>query len=246
MTSADPESAQAKPESVLVILAHPDDPEFFCGGTLALWADQGREIRYCLLTRGERGGGEAALDTEELARLRGAEQRAAARVLGVRDVEFLDQPDGYLIPDLSLRKQVVRVIRRTRPDIVVTCDPTNLFPSDCYINHPDHRAAGQAVLDAIFPAAGSAMFFPELLSEEGLAPHAVRQVFISLAQTPNTEIDVTSTVARKVAALREHRSQIADQAGLEARIRDRLLDPGSPPEAPRYVERFRLIDLDGR
>jgi LmbE family N-acetylglucosaminyl deacetylase len=246
MTAQDPGSASSGPESVLVILAHPDDPEFFCGGTLARWADQGRQIRYCLLTRGERGGTGLEHDPEDLARLRQSEQRAAARILGIHDVEFLDQPDGYLVPDLNLRKQIVRVLRRLRPDIVVTCDPTNLYPSDRYINHPDHRAAGQAVLDAIFPAAGSALFFPELLTEEGLAPHKVRQVFLSLTREPNTAIDVTATVERKIAALREHRSQITDQAGLEERIRGRLLDAESPPEAPRYVERFRLIDLDGR
>jgi len=246
MKSADPEPAEAKPESVLVLLAHPDDPEFFCGGTLALWADLGREIQYCLLTRGERGGDQAGTEPAALASLREAEQRAAARVLGVRKVEFLNQPDGYLMPELSVRKQVVRVIRQARPDILVTCDPTNFFPGDRYINHPDHRAAGQVVLDAVFPAAGSAMFFPELLTEEGLAPHKVRQVYVALPQSPNTLVDVTTTVARKVAALREHRSQIPDQAGLEERIRERLLDPDSPPQAPRYVERFRLIDLAGR
>jgi LmbE family N-acetylglucosaminyl deacetylase len=243
MTPGEPESTASKPVLVLVVLAHPDDPEFFCGGTLALWAEQGREIRYCLLTRGDKGADDARADPIALAHQREAEQRAAAAVLGVRQVEFLDQPDGYLTPDLALRKQVVRVVRRVRPDIVVTCDPTNFFPSDRYINHPDHRAAGQATLDAVFPAAGSAMFFPELLTDEGLAPHKVRQVYVAMPQTANTVVDVTATVERKIAALREHRSQIPDQAGLEARIRERLLDPTSPPDAPRYVERFRLIDL---
>jgi len=243
MTPGEPESASERPLRVLVVLAHPDDPEFFCGGTLALWAEQGREIRYCLLTRGDKGADEIGADPAVLAVQREAEQRAAAAVLGVRQVEFLDQPDGYLTPDLALRKQVVRVVRRVRPDIVVTCDPTNFFPSDRYINHPDHRAAGQATLDAVFPAAGSAMFFPELLTDEGLAPHKVRQVYVAMPQTANTVVDVTATVARKITALREHRSQIPDQAGLEARIRERMLDPASPPDAPRYVERFRLIDL---
>ncbi len=110
------------------------------------------------------------VDPAALARLRETEQRAAAAVLGVRQVRFLDQPDGYLTPDLALRKQVVRVLRQVRPEIVVTCDPTNFFPNDRYINHPDHRAAGQATLDAVFPAAGSALFFPELLTDEGLQP----------------------------------------------------------------------------
>jgi len=235
--------ADARPEHVLVVLAHPHDPEFFCGGTLALWAQQGWAIDYCLLTRGDKGADDAASEPVALAQLREQEQRAAAAVLGVRSVRFLDQPDGYLTPDLALRKQVVRILRQVRPDIVVTCDPTNFFPSDRYINHPDHRAAGQATLDAVFPASGSALFFPELLSEEGLQPHRIRQVYVAMPQTANTLIDVTGTLERKIAALREHRSQIPDQAGLEARIRERLLDPASPPEAPRYVERFRLIDL---
>lgn len=238
-----PGEADARPEHVLVVLAHPDDPEFFCGGTLALWARQGWLIDYCLLTRGEKGADDASADPAALARVRDQEQRAAAAILGVRSVRFLDQPDGYLTPDLELRKQVVRVLRQVRPDIVVTCDPTNFFPSDRYINHPDHRAAGQATLDAVFPASGSALFFPELLSEEGLQPHRIRQVYVAMPQTANTLIDVTGTLERKIAALREHRSQIPDPAGLEARIRERLLDPSSPPEAPRYVERFRLIDL---
>jgi LmbE family N-acetylglucosaminyl deacetylase len=238
-------AAQAEPPlaHVLVVLAHPDDPEFFCGGTLALWVDQGREIEYCLLTRGDKGADDADTDPVALARLRETEQRAAAAVLGVRQVRFLDLPDGYLTPDLALRKQVVRVLRQVRPDIVVTCDPTNFFPSDRYINHPDHRAAGQATLDAVFPAAGSALFFPELIRDEGLAPHKVRQVYVAMPQTPNTLVDVTAFIDRKIAALRQHRSQIPDQAGLETRIRERLLDPAGPPDAPRYVERFRLIDL---
>jgi len=240
MSAVTPESA---PVCVLVVLAHPDDPEFFCGGTLALWAQQGREIEYCLLTRGDKGADDAETDPVALAHLREAEQRAAAAVLGVRQVRFLDLPDGYLTPDLALRKQVVRVLRQARPDIVVTCDPTNFFPSDRYINHPDHRAAGQATLDAVFPAAGSALFFPELMRDEGLAPHKVRQVYVAMPQSPNTLVDVTAFIERKIAALREHRSQIPDQAGLEARIRERLLDPAGPPDAPRYVERFRLIDL---
>lgn len=246
MTLQDPAHASGSPTSVLVILAHPDDPEFFCGGTLALWAAQGADVRYCLLTRGERGGGTTDLPPDELARVREAEQRAAAGILGVREVTFLDQPDGYLVADLALRKQVVRAVRRVRPQAVVTCDPSNLYPSDRYLNHPDHRAAGQAVVDAIFPAAGSERFFPELWTEERLAPHKVRWVYLALTQAPNVEIDVTATLDRKIAALREHRSQMEDPAQLEGRIRERSLDPGSPPEAPRFIERFRLIDLSGR
>lgn len=226
---------------VLVVLAHPDDPEFFCGGTLALWAEQGSWISYCLLTRGDKGD-ENGSDPSGLAATREVEQRAAARVLGVREVTFLNYPDGYLIPDLDLRREVVRAIRRAKPEVVITCDPTNFFPNDRYINHPDHRAAGQVTLDAVFPAAGSRMFFPELL-EDGLEPHKVSQVYVAMAQTPNTVIDVTAMFERKVEALRRHASQIADPEALLVRLKDRMLDPSSPPESPRYVERFRRIDL---
>jgi LmbE family N-acetylglucosaminyl deacetylase len=231
------------PLRVLVVLAHPDDPEFFCGGTIARWAYEGRQVFYCLLTRGDKGADEVGTDPQAMAQLREKEQRAAAAVLGVCEVRFLAYPDGYLTPDLAVRKDVVRVIRQVRPDILLTCDPTNYFPSDRYINHPDHRAAGHIALDAVFPAAGSGMFFPELASEEGLAPHKVSQVYVAMPQVPTTMVDVTDFVDRKIAALREHASQTGDPDELAKRIRNRLVDPESPPDSPRYVERFRLIDL---
>lgn len=234
--------SQSDPASILVVLAHPDDPEFFCGGTIARWTGEGRQVSYCLLTRGDKGSDDGQVDPEQLAVLREKEQRAAAESLGVKEVRFLGLPDGYLTPDLALRREVVRVIRQIRPGIIVTCDPTNFFPNDRYINHPDHRAAGQVTLDAVFPAAGSGLFFPELLAE-GLQPHKISQVFVAMPQTANTVIDVTDQFDRKVAALRQHASQIGDPADLIRRLRERMLDPESPPDAPRYVERFRRIDL---
>jgi LmbE family N-acetylglucosaminyl deacetylase len=241
VTPPAPDSANG--ERVLVVLAHPDDPEFYCGGTVARWVAEGREVCYCLLTRGDKGADESNVDPAEMARTREAEQRAAARVLGVREVVFLDHPDGYLVPDLGLRKEVTGIVRRFKPAIVVTCDPTNFFPNSSYINHPDHRAAGQATLDAVFPAAGSGMFFPELEQKEGLRPHKIRQVYVAGAVHPNTAVDVTNYIDRKIAALREHKSQIREPEGLEDRIRQWLLDSNSPPDAPRYVERFQRIDL---
>ena len=228
---------------VLVVLAHPDDPEFFCGGTIARWIAEGREVFYCLLTRGDKGADEAGVDPLELARIREQEQRAAAAVLGVKDVLFLDNPDGGLVPDLALRGEVVRVIRQIRPDIVVTCDPTNFFPSDRYINHPDHRAAGQVTLDAVFPASRSALYFPELLEREGLEPHKVQHVYVAGTIHPNTTVDVTQFIDRKGEALKEHRSQIRDVESLAERIRTRMQDPESPPDAPRYIERFKRVHL---
>ena len=230
-------------DRVLVVLAHPDDPEFFCGGTIARWAASGREITYCLLTRGDKGSDDDSLSTKELAEIRETEQRAAAKVLGVREVMFLKELDGYVLPTLDLRRDIVRVIRQVKPKVVITCDPTNFFPSNYYINHADHRAAGQVTLDAVYPAARSALYFPALSQEEGLQPYKVREVYVAGAQHPNITVDITQFFSQKVAALSEHRSQIKDITALEERMRKRMLDPESPPDDPRYIEKFRRIEL---
>jgi LmbE family N-acetylglucosaminyl deacetylase len=154
------------PQNILVVLAHPDDPEFFCGATLARWAADGHHISYCLLTCGDKGVKDRHSAPADLCAIRQVEQRAAASILGVEKVEFLAYSDGYIVPDLKLRRDIVRAIRLARPEVVVTSDPTNLFVGDAYINHPDHRYAGQAVLDAVFPAAGNHLFFEELISDE--------------------------------------------------------------------------------
>jgi LmbE family N-acetylglucosaminyl deacetylase len=231
------------PDRVLVVLAHPDDPEFFCGGTIARWAASGREITYCLLTRGDKGSDDDSLSIQELGEIREVEQRSAAKVLGVHEVMFLKELDGYVLPNLDLRRDIVRIIRQVKPHVVITCDPTNFFPSNTYINHADHRAAGQATLDAVYPAARSALYYPALSQEEGLAPHKVREVYVAGAQHPNITVDITEFFNQKVSALSEHRSQIKDIAALEERMRKRMLDPESPPDDPRYIERFRRIVL---
>ncbi len=238
-----PTAEEQGAKRVLVVMAHPDDPEFFCGGTIARWAATGREVTYCLLTRGDKGSDNDQTPPERLAELREREQRAAAAVLGVQQVIFLHEEDGCVTPSLALRKDVVRIIRKVRPDVVVTSDPTNFFPSNRYINHADHRAAGQVTLDAVYPAARSALYFPELLQEEGLAPHKVREVYVAGAQHPNVAVDVTEFLPRKIDALREHGSQIRDMEGLIERLQRALLDPDSPPDEPRYVEHFRRIEL---
>ncbi|MGB2895438.1 MAG: PIG-L deacetylase family protein [Anaerolineales bacterium] len=230
-------------DQVLVVLAHPDDPEFFCGGTIARWAASGRKITYCLLTRGDKGSDDETLSTQELAEIREAEQRAAAKVLGVHEVMFLHELDGYVLPTLELRRDIVRVVRQVKPQVVVTCDPTNFFPSNTYINHADHRAAGQVTLDAVYPAARSALYFPELSNDEGMQPHKVREVYVSGAQHPNITVDITEYFNQKVAALSKHQSQIKDIPALEERMRKRMLDPESPPDDPRYIEKFRRIVL---
>lgn len=227
-------------QNILVILAHPDDPEFFCGGTIARWTTNGHQVSYCLLTCGDKGTKDRNLSPDELCTIRHTEQLNAANVLGVTKVKFLDYPDGYLLPNLELRKDITRVIREECPDILVTCDPQTLYIHDSYINHPDHRAAGQAVLDAVFPAARDHLNFIELWRDEGLEPHIVREVWVSLTIEPNVLIDVTKYWDTKIKAIKEHKSQIGDFAALEKRLRDRHTQD-SKLERPRYEEGFRRI-----
>ena len=227
---------------ILVVLAHPDDPEFFCGGSLARWTAAGHRVTYLLLTCGDKGTKDLALAGEELCGLRQAEQRAAAAVLGVQDVRFLGYPDGYLQPDLNLRRDITRVIRQERPDILVTCDPTTNYFGDTYINHADHRAAGQAALDAVYPAARDHLYFPELINEEKLDPHIVREVWVCGTLAPTLTLDVTDNWETKILALMEHKSQIGDPQALAERMRSRRA-PGSSAQKPRYQESFRRIKL---
>jgi LmbE family N-acetylglucosaminyl deacetylase len=224
--------------SVLVMMAHPDDPEFFCGGTLAGWVREGREVCYVLATSGDKGSGDGLTPTAELMARREAEQRAAADVLGVGEVIFLRHRDGELVSDLGLRRQLVRAIRLCRPEVVVTTDPQLYFIGDRRVNHPDHRAMGDAVLAAVFPAASNPRFFPELWEVERLAPHAPREVYIANAERPNHEVDITEVMERKVEAIRQHKSQLTDPAGQLERVRQR-----AAREDGRYVESFRRIIL---
>jgi LmbE family N-acetylglucosaminyl deacetylase len=228
-------------KKILVILAHPDDPEFFCGATIARWTSAGHLVNYCLLTRGDKGAQDRNQSPIELASIRENEQRSAASVLGVSAVRFLNYPDGALVPDLGVRREVTRVIREQKPDVVVTCDPLNIFPANGRINHPDHRAAGQVVIDALFPAAGNPMFFPELLNE-GLEPHSVQEVWISLTREPNVTLDVTPFWETKIRALHEHISQIGEPVKFDERMHSRRT-ADSTPEAPRYEETFRRLIL---
>ncbi len=229
------------PQRILVVLAHPDDPEFFCGGTLALWACAGHEIIYYLLTCGDKGFNDSsnpAMTPDELCAIRHEEQQAAAGTIGAKALHWLDRPDGYLIPDLELRRDIVRIIRKIRPSVLVTCDPQTLFAA-YGINHPDHRAAGQAALDAVFPAAGNKAYFPELIAE-GLQPHMPREVWVSLTNQPNTVMDITSTWPTKLQALLQHKTQIGDPEKFQERMRSRHTED-STDQDPRFEEKFRVI-----
>lgn len=242
MSEVDKPDNWEEPQHILVVLAHPDDPEFFCGGTVARWTNAGHRVSYCLLTCGEKGTEDRELQSDELCSLRQREQIAAASRLGVHEVRFLDHPDGYLMPDLELRRDITRVLRQEQPDIVITCDPTNLYVRDTYLNHPDHRAAGQATLDAVFPAARDHLNFIELWRDENLEPHIVREVWVSGPKEPNVNLDVTQFWERKLEALLEHKSQIRDLDGLLERLRSRHT-PDSTLENPRYEEHYRRLML---
>jgi LmbE family N-acetylglucosaminyl deacetylase len=198
------------PARVMSIHAHPDDQEFTVAGTLAKWARAGSTIVTVCITSGGAGSNEyTPLTTtrESLVPIREAEQRSACQVLGVSEVVFLGYEDGMLEPSLALRRDLTRLIRRHRPDGVICGDPTMRYYGNMYLNHPDHRVAGDAALDAVFPSAETRLIFPELL-DEGLEPHHVSQVFIHGARHPDTFVDITEVLDVKLAALREHKSQM--------------------------------------
>ena len=226
-------------QRILVVVAHPDDAEFGCGGSVARWVADGCEVHYCLFTSGNRGSDDPAMTPERLATIREAEQRAAAEVLGVKSVTFLHYPDGELEDTREARRDVVREIRRARPDRVVT---TNPFPSlNPYSGHRDHRHAGRLALDAVYPYARDRMHFPEVLAE-GWQPHKVRQVYLMGHDDPDVVLDITATIDRKLDALRCHASQLRDFAGAEGRVRERAADLGKP-HGYTYAEAFRIVEL---
>jgi len=200
------------PKRVLSIHAHPDDQEFTVAGTLAKWARAGAEILTVCLTRGDAGSNQftpADMTRPRLAKIREEEQRAACRVLGIKDVVFLDYEDGVLTASLDMRRDLTRLIRREKPDTVVCGDPTMRFYGNRYMNHPDHRVAADVALDAVFPSAETRFIFPELLAE-GLPPHHVREVWLHGSLQSDTFVDITSTLAVKIQALREHKSQMGE------------------------------------
>ncbi|MBX6770150.1 MAG: PIG-L family deacetylase [Chloroflexi bacterium] len=225
---------------VLVVAAHPDDPEFACGGTSARWAAEGREIYYLLCTRGHKGSSDPDMTVERLIRIREQEQRAAAEVIGAREVTFLDFVDGELAPTLELREAIVREIRRVRPQIVMTHDPTVVYTAT-HINHPDHRAVGTATLDAIYPTARDRLNFPDH-ERNGLLPHKVKEVYLWGSSSPTEWIDISSSIDRKIAALRCHASQVGNGEQLEERVRQRAKQAGEPRGIP-YAETFFRIEM---
>jgi LmbE family N-acetylglucosaminyl deacetylase len=228
--------------SVLVVTAHPDDVDFGVAGSVAAWTAAGIEVGYCVITDGDAGGFDPAVPRSEIAGIRRAEQLAAAETVGVHDVTFLGYPDGRLVTSIELRRDISRVIRRVRPGRVVAPSPDRNWER-IYASHPDHLAAGDATVSAVYPDARNPFAHPELL-EEGYEPHTVRQLWLMAASTRNRFVDVTDTFDKKVAALRCHVSQLSDPEELEDRIRSWLALSAREASLPegRLAEGFFEVD----
>jgi LmbE family N-acetylglucosaminyl deacetylase len=228
------------PESAMAIHAHPDDIEFTCAGTLARWAKLGSHIVYVLCTSGDVGIDEPGMTREKATLIREAESREAARIAGVNDVVFLREPDGLLQPTLDLRKKLVREIRRYQPEVIMCGDPTIVWSGSDYINHPDHRAAAMAALDATFPAAGQPNLFEEL-EQEGLKASKVRKVYAHVWEKADVYVNIEETIDIKVAALRAHKSQLKDWDP-EEMIKQWASEAAQGKEMP-FAETFRVVTL---
>jgi LmbE family N-acetylglucosaminyl deacetylase len=227
---------------VLVIAAHPDDVDFGAAGTIAQWTDAGLDVSYCIVTNGEAGGSDRSVTRAEMATIRQSEQTAAAKQVGVHELHFLGYPDGRVEATIALRRDLARVIRLLRPDRVVCQSPERNYLR-MGASHPDHRAAGSAALDAVYPDSRNPFAFPELLTDEKLEPWTVREVWISGSPTPTTYVDITDTFHRKVAALRSHVSQISDPDALEGFLRgwlSRAATQGGLPDG-RLAETFQVL-----
>lgn len=208
----------SKVERVLVITAHPDDVDFGAAGTVATWTDAGVEVTYCLVTDGDAGGFDPDVARSAIAGIRRDEQTAAAKEVGVERLVFLGFPDGQVQASLELRKALSRVIRQVRPQRVLAQSPERNYLR-IFASHPDHLAAGEAALCAVYPDSRNPFTFTDLLDDEGLEAWTVDEVWLMAGPQPNRAVDVTAQVERKIRALRAHASQHVDQDGVAERVR---------------------------
>ena len=233
---------------VLVVTAHPDDVDFGSAGTVAAFTTAGLEVTYCIVTNGEAGGSDRALARSEMAALRQDEQRAAAAVVGVSDVRFLGHPDGQVQATLGLRRDISRVIRQVRPERVITQSPERNWDF-IYASHPDHMAAGEAAVNAVYPDARNPFAHTELLEVEGLEPWTVPELWIMApgagAASSRIAVETSATVDRKVAALMCHKSQMTDPDAIAQRVRAAALAMGATAGLPegRSAEVFRVTRI---
>ncbi|MGO1054132.1 PIG-L deacetylase family protein [Crossiella sp. CA198] len=228
----------------LVVAAHPDDVDFGAAGTVAAWIKAGVDVAYCLCTSGE-ATGDLATPRADIADLREQEQRAAAEIVGVTNLYFLRHPDGRVVPGLALRRDITRVIRTFRPDRVLTWSP-EINWDHIVTSHPDHRAAGEATLAAVYPDARNPHAYPELLTQEGLQPWTVRELWLADGprQRRNHAVDITDLMPLKLAALRAHQSQTGGMAGLEEQLRGEFANQANYAGLPvgRLAETFQVVN----
>lgn len=225
----------------MVVVAHPDDAEYGCSGTVAKWCRGGMEVVYVICTNGNKGSSDPEMKPEQLAGIRRQEQLAACKVLGVKEVAFLGYEDSMLQPTLDLRRDIAREIRRHKPDVLICPSPVRNLRNSGYIGHPDHLAAGEAALSAVFPAARDRMTFPELLAE-GLEPHKVREVWVPDRAEPDKFVDVSDTVEIAIEALKQHVTQVGDGREAEEPMREGRRQSGEH-NGMMYAESFKHFHL---
>lgn len=233
---------ELKPKVVLGIAAHPDDLDFGASGTMASFARSGANVFYLILTDGSKGSEDENISSEELIKIRQDEQRQALKIIGGKDVFFLGYPDSELQVTLDIKKEVVRVIRTVKPDVVITMDPSMLYSTDRgFINHPDHRAAGQIALDAVFPLARDHLTFVDLY-DNGYLPHKTKTVLLTNFDVSNFTVNISETIDTKIAALRAHSSQIPNIESVSKWIKE-LSSRVGQKAGYSYGEQFIRIDL---
>jgi LmbE family N-acetylglucosaminyl deacetylase len=234
--------AALKPRVVLGVAAHPDDLDFSAGGTMATFAQAGADVYYLILTDGCKGTSDKNTSSEKLVHMRQDEQRAAGKILGVKDVIFLAYEDGMLEITAGLKKDIARVIRQLKPEVVVTMDPTVAYVAEHgFINHPDHRAAGQATLDAVYPLARDHLSFPDLFAE-GYAPHKVQTLLLTNLKDHNWSQDISDVIDQKSQALAAHVSQGMAEKSLQDTMRNIAAADGAKAGL-QYAETFMRIDI---
>jgi LmbE family N-acetylglucosaminyl deacetylase len=205
-------------ERVLVVTAHPDDLDFGAGGTIAQWTAKGIKVSYCICTNGDQGGEDPTVPREEMPKIRQKEQRDAGAALGVTDITFLNYRDGWLEPTIQLRKDIVREIRKVKPQRLLLQSPERNWDR-LFASHPDHMAAGEAAIQAVYPDARNAFAFEDLLKDEGLEPWRVLEVWVMSHNSPDHFVDITETFEKKMAALHAHVSQTAHNPELENMVK---------------------------
>lgn len=231
-------------ERILVVTAHPDDLDFGAGGTIAQWSAKGIAISYCIATNGDQGGNDPKITREEMKQIRRREQTAAGKVLGVSDIHFLNYRDGWLTPTIELRKDIVRVIRKVRPQRMLIQSPERNW-NRLGASHPDHLAAGEAAIQAIYPDSGNPFAFEDLLHDEKLEPWGIKEVWVMMADGSDHHVDITDTFDLKMQALAAHASQTSHMAGFEERIREWGTTMGASVGLTngRLAETFKIVTI---